>query len=72
MYFLANCFFLNCVDERMISDAPAVAESDGTSHRHRHQQHYNRQHLHRYRRNIIDECCMKPCSVNEMLRYCGR
>ncbi|ODM96714.1 hypothetical protein Ocin01_09960 [Orchesella cincta] len=29
--------------------------------------------LHRrYRRNIIDECCKKPCSVNDMLRYCGR
>ena len=25
----------------------------------------------RFRRTIIDECCKKPCSVNEMRRYCG-
>jgi len=26
----------------------------------------------RYRRNIIDECCKRPCTFNHMLKYCGR
>ncbi|CAG7727511.1 unnamed protein product [Allacma fusca] len=25
----------------------------------------------RFRRNISDECCKKPCSVNDMVKYCG-
>ena len=25
----------------------------------------------RFRRNISDECCRKPCSINDMVKYCG-
>ncbi|ODM96709.1 Bombyxin C-1 [Orchesella cincta] len=25
----------------------------------------------RFRRNIIDECCKKPCAINQMLKYCA-
>ncbi|CAL8119912.1 unnamed protein product [Orchesella dallaii] len=25
----------------------------------------------RFRRNIIDECCKKPCAMNQMLKYCA-
>lgn len=25
----------------------------------------------RFRRNIIDECCKKPCAMTQMLKYCA-
>lgn len=25
----------------------------------------------RFRRTIIDECCKKPCTAMEMIKYCG-
>jgi len=27
---------------------------------------------HRYRRDIIRDCCYRPCAVSSLVKYCGR
>ncbi|KAG7307944.1 hypothetical protein JYU34_006561 [Plutella xylostella] len=78
---LACSRFLSCLLERLCSNSVKIVKGDGAAIFGKLKLSRNRRHAsssreldegspRRTRRQVVDDCCLQPCTINDLLQYC--